>query len=925
MRGSEQEQTGGAGVSEVSAKFQRIGWGPVPNDVHDLGTDLLVQARDRRRFDRGSIVGAQVKAGASWFADEHRNDAGEVLGWWYYEPGAAHFDDWVTHGLPHLLVLHDLDSHTSFWVHVTAEVVLGTGKGCKILVPRGQTIDEDHVDELLAVAAQQKGAPRLEGTSFSASAGQVPPGRRLRYALLAPRLVAPHRNAGYDAAITPEEAVALCAQGRFLDLQRFSERQPSVPDPRQPYGGRDWRWSFVRSIWTWATEDDLDTLARAASDAPSVETKAAASVLLACALLRIDRGRDAMALLTDLISEDDLVPVDHSWVLVQRARLRADTGDVEGAREDAVSAQRQLPGDEDDPTVSAIGAAAAWSLFATAGFAAGDLARTLTAADTAVAWWRSQTIAWALDEAADRAFWSWAQDTTNRWSAEDLEAVNLFAAELNADLTGEHGAWRGISSLAARQTLLRGGDSASVSSALDALRRSGDHASVKLGIAHVRRTGPVDALADVIRSVRPESWTHTTGQSNLKVLAAAGDFADSQLADELIDMLVGVLGDSSAFVERVRPSFMVNLATIEAINGLLPAASSDLRHRVARYLAAQTGPIDAVLASGLTGWIRQFDCADVMEFRDGFWQLSTSDTGGVGAAILGRLAECDDAEAKAEVHRRALAGDLNALSAVGAVTALTSDQAETLLDKFEGMVRDTVDRAKRSEWGFGGFDGGRGLALFNIWFPGIARWDPLVQLLEDPSVGADDKRATLELILDAHDRVPDDVLARLGAQWEAIAASPVFEEVGGRSVASFATGIAIVGRAMAPDAADVALTLLALGSEEDRRGAAALLGRGFCERMRPLLASFLADGRVSVRRAGAGAVGRLAASAPDHVVVELARRLAADAGAIIPPALLVGLSRGEQSTELGREVAMNLRDHASAVVRRLSQEFLTRY
>ncbi len=27
MRATEQEQTGGAGVSEVSAKFQRIGWG----------------------------------------------------------------------------------------------------------------------------------------------------------------------------------------------------------------------------------------------------------------------------------------------------------------------------------------------------------------------------------------------------------------------------------------------------------------------------------------------------------------------------------------------------------------------------------------------------------------------------------------------------------------------------------------------------------------------------------------------------------------------------------------------------------------------------------------------------------------------------------------------------------------------------------
>ena len=34
------------------------------NADHDLGTDLLVQARDERRFDRGLIVGVQVKGRA---------------------------------------------------------------------------------------------------------------------------------------------------------------------------------------------------------------------------------------------------------------------------------------------------------------------------------------------------------------------------------------------------------------------------------------------------------------------------------------------------------------------------------------------------------------------------------------------------------------------------------------------------------------------------------------------------------------------------------------------------------------------------------------------------------------------------------------------------------------------------------------------
>jgi hypothetical protein len=108
MRASRQEQTGGVGVNEVAANFERIGWGPVPNAQHDLGTDLLVQARDARLFDRGLVVGVQAKSGPGYFELPANAEDGSVLGWWNCERGLDHFDNWVTHGLPHLVVLHNL-------------------------------------------------------------------------------------------------------------------------------------------------------------------------------------------------------------------------------------------------------------------------------------------------------------------------------------------------------------------------------------------------------------------------------------------------------------------------------------------------------------------------------------------------------------------------------------------------------------------------------------------------------------------------------------------------------------------------------------------------------------------------------------------------------------------------------------------------
>ena len=98
------------------ADFEDLQWGPVENPYHDLGVDLILQVRDRRRFDRSAVVMAQVKAGdAKYFSAkvEVRTDDGTLLGWWYPETDATHFEDWVQHGLPHLLVLHHPETRSA--------------------------------------------------------------------------------------------------------------------------------------------------------------------------------------------------------------------------------------------------------------------------------------------------------------------------------------------------------------------------------------------------------------------------------------------------------------------------------------------------------------------------------------------------------------------------------------------------------------------------------------------------------------------------------------------------------------------------------------------------------------------------------------------------------------------------------------------
>jgi hypothetical protein len=239
MRTTQSGQSGSQGQHEAAAAFESVGWGPIENPDHDLGTDYFVQVRDERRFDRGFLIGVQVKGGPSYFNEPERDQAGELVGWWYREEEGDHFDYWVTHTVPHFLVLVDLDDHACYWARVTAEPIRATGRGDKILVPVAQRVVPDQVIALLDAVTLTRPAARLEGTAWT-TGNAVSPGRRFRTALIAPRLTAPHPNAGYESPIAAPQAIALIVQGRTKDLILFSERHSTLPDPAAAVTSGDW-------------------------------------------------------------------------------------------------------------------------------------------------------------------------------------------------------------------------------------------------------------------------------------------------------------------------------------------------------------------------------------------------------------------------------------------------------------------------------------------------------------------------------------------------------------------------------------------------------------------------------------------------------------------------------------------------------------
>ena len=913
---------GNTGQHEVMAAFLRIDWGPASNDENDVGTDLWVHAADEHGHLLDRNVGVQVKTGPTYFERPGEEDG--QAGWWYYEAEPDHFDGWLRHNDPHLIVLHHWDTRVSYWAHVTREAVRPTGQGRKIFVPANQTIDDEHKAALRDVALSQDVPLSFEGSAVGTSSGTVSEGCELRYALIAPWLVAPPPNS--ERSIGAAEGVALLAQGRFRGLKNRSDRNEDVPDPEDPDAAVEWGWRFVAAIWDWAATDSTALLEAVFEAAPDRRSAAASGVFVACALARLERHRDAAAALMPLADDDEMDSVDRAWALVQRARASAEIGELHDCRADAAQARDLLAGDSDDVTASAIAAAAAWQLYMTAPAEdsnyLGDYLAVAAATDNSVSQWRWQQVGWGLASAVDAGFRQWAQELSlTIGGARDHGEMELFGAEVCADLAGDHAAWKTFASLGARLRIQHAAGSSNekdeLVEGLDALRYSGDDRPMRLAIGRLLWDGPIDAAASVMSRIRPGGWTRTTVEANFAALETAGDLLSEDMAAEMITWLSHVAGGGIAeFMDRYQPAVTVSFAAYRAMSGLMPAAAPDVHSHIAGFVAAQRTDQPDVIARQIANQLDWLDSHSVDDAgHAALRQTAFAEPSYVGTRILGWLAANDDIDALSRLKSQAVEGDLDALAELSDVEILNDTEAAALIAVLDERARQVLSEIREGRYDTGSIGTLDALTLLNLQFPDAARWRVVHEVLGEPLALADQKNTMCTRVAALADLVPTSERDLLVANIDAIAtAKEGFWP--GTKMADVDVVLAVALGAIGADEADTAVTRLALGSHQHRTNAARLLGFGHCPGMRPILTQLIRDPHPPVRLDAARSIGKLAARTPDALTVELARHVARLNGMYLPRALLGGLSLDSpQLDETSEELATHLQHHPSARIR----------
>lgn len=755
--------------------FVELGWGVATGLRHDVGTDLIVMARDNRLFDLGLMIGIQVKSGSSWFSEAVQDASGAATGWWFRDDDRKHVDYWLKHAVPHLIVLYHPDSKMSYWAHVTTESVVSTGKGAKVFVPRANTIDVEHRNALLEVAATRRVPSAWEGSVWT-GADNILPADRLRYALVVPRLITPHRNAGIGAAASAEVVVGLLVEGRLTDIDRMASQYATVPTLDEAANSPDWVWRFVGALGTRVTTGAVDSLLPLIGEAPSSPARAAVTVVTAATLLEQAQPDRALDLLQSALDRDDNSPVDHAWLAVQHARAYLEVGRVDEARASAVQVQEVRRGHADDVTATAIAGTAALLLFAASDIGSRDVQEAIMGLDTTAVWWRSQRVATGSNAVIEREFTQWSRRTGFRtFAAEDVANNRLFTASLLANHLGDHNTWCHLDSLNTQQALLRidrESEPDRVRDLLTALRRNGDDKALEHAVRRLVADGPAIAVAAAAAEIDFAHWTHTTSRTNLTLLRRSGDVLDEHTAAVAVGWLLATLKDPNAFVARTRPKFTLGSRLVDTLAGVVPAAPSGDQLIAAEFVLALPAQHDQLMAISWARVIRALPASTwAADLAYRATESATVHHAELRLALLGAAAPiCEKAREALLVEIRD--SSWNALAEFGDLTHLPEDAAQHMINMAEARINNTIADATQGADVYGSHDAGQALVVLNRTHLRIARWDPIYALLGHRQVAAHHKRDICSDLARAADRLDPDVRARLNEIAMAIVGQP---------------------------------------------------------------------------------------------------------------------------------------------------------
>ena len=769
MRAPKNEATGTSGESEVKAEFERLGWGVMSGSEHDLGTDLLLLPRDERRFDLGTALGAQVKTGPSQFSNEYKVD-GKIAGWWF-STDLIHFEYWSDHVIPHIIILRDQDTNTSYWQLVTRDNIRHTGKTAKILIPRDHTIDKSHNRDLQNAALSMLPRPVWEGSAWQGSS-TIDRELLIRCALLVPRMVATNPHGAGD--ILPGiEALALqvLMNGGFNKLftsvnrRKLMENDGSgIPSLEEASESSEWTWRATAALYNYLHKGHSDQILHLVSHSSTSNERAAAYVLAVMMYFDNNDAKSALTCVDDALKHDDYSPVDYAWLRTQKSRALLELGRAQDAYNIANDTIQVRSNHPSDITASAIAGACAITAFYAAGWLRGDTDIVKKYYDNTAMWWRSELVSAGLSQHLSEEFRTWTNKHSIRFGSRDDSCARLRSASLISSLTGDQNGWRDAMKQLGQHILVTSTTESPIERyvfALSMLRRAGDSDGAYDAARYL--VDQVDAKIGRLAAgeITLDSSTRTTALADIKLLTAYGDVLEPSQANDVCCWAIKTLTDSTDYIERTQPTFDVFSHLLNMIRSLIPALGENSIRSVIDYVLSLPVVTDdggeAQLLAKLVYAVPRNSWTE--SDRKRALERYSSDAQFLREALLS-VASYEAAE---EIERRACAGDLMVLASLDSrMQELSETAADCLISQLCKAINEEITHAHNGTFDIQNYiDIGGALAQLSVLFPNYARWDYIERRLRTLPPMANTHTGTLMAIRSAGPNLSPEVRSSL--------------------------------------------------------------------------------------------------------------------------------------------------------------------
>lgn len=770
MRASKNEAKGMSGESYVTAKLEEFGFGVVQNNRHDLGTDLLVFVRDKRGFDLGGLMGVQVKNWPS-LVNKPSVDNGRK-GWWFRE-SADHFDYWLGFAVPHLVVLFDEDSKESYWAHITEDAVRSTGKGKKIFIPLENVLNKESIPSLIEIALSKLPQPSWEG-SILEGMSEIPDEVRLRYALIAPRLIAPHPNLTVSD-ISSVEAIALLSLMRVNEvIERYKEVQELL-DPEKSAKSDDPLWRMYSALFKWVVNGQAGSVLNFSSADTEADIAAAIEVIKATVLFEKHLPQHACKELKDALTRDDYSPVDYAWLQLHLARNLIEIGEFDRAQGLALEVSLIGQIEYKDPSARYLAGVAMDFVFQLhsrvrwMGFEAEEqnLTKAIKARDTAASWWRTQILVSGLSDFVEKTYSQWSDnDDITIWKAYDTVVLRMRSASLIAGFAADTNNWRYAVVLLARYFLVFSTDTNKLVYALNLLRMAGAKDELKLAVSHFLRFGPIEPLAQIVNELFLDDSTRISLRCDFALIKKCAPIIDTSSADKYALWLLREIENPSKTYAFGSYPWYVSKA-IEVLAKIYDACSSEVMVKIHDHLITMPGVEDDLRADAYSKLIASIVEDDIAKGKvwDSGKLAKLAARGDVDKTDLKnaieRLVSTHDSEIREGLLERIESGDINALVSWGNLTDLPKPAVQGMLSNLSNQIDDIIKNAHSCEYKTVGFNRLSVLIKLNIWHPDCANWQPCLKMLQDRLISPEDLVPGVKVMINKYQKVPIDIACEM--------------------------------------------------------------------------------------------------------------------------------------------------------------------